>query len=96
MDGQLHFNSFLGWSVLFHSLILSLIIINPSFLKEENIAYIPAIRVDVVALPDKQPSRRNIVTQQKKTPPKTEVQKPQPPPQLKKCKLQQSLRESKK
>ena len=88
MDGQLHFNSFLGWSVLFHCFICSLVIINPSFLKEENIAYIPVIRVDIVALPDKQPPRRSVVVQQKKTPSKTEIQKPQPqpqpPPQLKK------------
>ena len=84
MDGQLHFNSFLGWSVLFHCFIFSLVIINPSFLKEENIAYIPVIRVDIVALPDKQSPRRSVVVQQKKTPSKTEIQKPQPPPQLKK------------
>ena len=84
INGQLHFNSFLGWSILFHCLIFSSIIINLFFFKGEDITYIPAIKVDIVALPDKQAPRKNIMVNQKKALPKVETKK-QSEPKLKKA-----------
>ena len=83
IDGQLHFNSFLRWSILFHGFIFSLITINLFFFKGEDITYIPAVKVDIVALPDKQRPRKSVAIPQKKAPPKVETQKrlsPPPPP----------------
>ena len=85
INGQLHFNSFLGWSILFHCLIFSLFIINLFFFKGEDITYIPAIKVDMVALPDKQAPRKSVVINQTKVPPKIETKKPEP--QLKKAEV---------
>ena len=75
--GQPHFTSFLGQSILFHCALLSLAIINISFFKGEEIKYIPAIRVDVVALPDKTTPRPTPIIAKKKAPPQIETKKPQ-------------------
>ena len=49
--------------------------LNTFFLKGEDIKYIPAIRVDVVALPDKEAPRRSVLVAEKKALPKVETKK---------------------
>lgn len=82
---QPHFTSFLGQSILFHCILLSLVMINVFFFKGEDIKYVPAIRVDIVALPDKETPRRSVVMTKKKTLPKVETKKLQP--QIKKVQI---------
>ena len=81
------FSSFLIQSVLFHGLLFSLMLINVFFFTEHKINYIPAIKVDIVALPDKQPPRRSAVIAKAplkvaKTPPKIQKTSPKQPKAL--------------
>ena len=69
------FISFLAQSILFHGFLFSLMLINVFLFTDHKINYIPAIKVDLVALPDRQPSRKNAVVT--KTPP-PQIQKTSP------------------
>lgn len=83
---QPHFSSFLVQSILFHGFLFSLMLINVFFFTEHKINYIPAIKVDLVALPDKRPPRRSAVVTKTppkaaKTPPKIQKTSPKQPKQ---------------
>ena len=81
---QSYFISFLGKSILFHCFLLSLMLINVFFFTEYKINYIPAIKVDLVALPNQQTPLKNPVAP--KTP--SQIQKTNLKPKQPKQKFQ--------
>ena len=65
-------------SVFLHGLLIALFLVNIFFFRDQQVNYIPAIKVDIVDLPDKRPVEKKASSAQAL--PQKKVAKPPPPP----------------
>lgn len=89
-------------SILLHGLLIALLTINVVFFTDQQVTYIPTIKVDIVDLPDKRPSNTKVApapVPQKKSVAQKKPPPPPPPqkkarPALKKIRTQKSQKKS--
>ncbi len=75
------FKAAIKWSLIAHVVVVAVFTIKATFFKDEAMDYSAAIRVDIVALPDKlDPSKISLVKPEEKAPETKERSKPEPLP----------------
>ena len=78
------FKAAIKWSLIAHVVVFAVFTIKATFFKDDAIDYSAAIRVDIVALPDKlDPNQISLVKPEEKAKETTEKSKPEPLPEKK-------------